>query len=211
MSTPSTSLGAGEELCARLGETPIKTLEVARYLDGLTHTERVQAVRSLGKTEQRRLYAAVEGFAPLRLVDIVPANVRDLVPVRHYGKNSLLAPLSLFEKRFARPSGQRPEAPEWLCGYNYNRHPLLAAVAGPGYFIAREDKSRGEVLVDYREIPSERPAAWPEVRSNERGFARFIFGFMVDALRRVSQHVSIGSAARYGKDLGSWFVLCREP
>ena len=26
----------------------------------------------------------------------------------------------------------------------------------------------------------------------------------------VSEHVTIGSAARQGKDLGSWFVLCRE-
>jgi hypothetical protein len=33
---------------------------------------------------------------------------------------------------------------------------------------------------------------------------------MVDTLRRVSEHVTIGSAARGGKDLGSWFVLCRE-
>ena len=34
--------------------------------------------------------------------------------------------------------------------------------------------------------------------------------FMVDTLRRVSEHVTIGSAARKGKDMGSWFALCRE-
>jgi hypothetical protein len=33
---------------------------------------------------------------------------------------------------------------------------------------------------------------------------------MVDTLRRVSEHVTIGSAARNGRDLGSWFILCRE-
>jgi hypothetical protein len=32
---------------------------------------------------------------------------------------------------------------------------------------------------------------------------------MVDRLRRVSEHVTIGSAARKGRDLGSYFVLCR--
>jgi hypothetical protein len=33
---------------------------------------------------------------------------------------------------------------------------------------------------------------------------------MTDTLRRVSEHVTIGSAARKGKDLGSWFLLTRE-
>jgi hypothetical protein len=37
-----------------------------------------------------------------------------------------------------------------------------------------------------------------------------VYGFMVDTLRRVSLHVTIGSAARNGRDLGSWFVLVRE-
>ena len=48
------------------------------------------------------------------------------------------------------------------------------------------------------------------IRSNERGLGRLVYGFMVDTLRRVSEHVTIGSAARKGKDLGSWFILCRE-
>jgi hypothetical protein len=81
---------------------------------------------------------------------------------------------------------------------------------GPGYFVAREDPARPEVLIDYREIPAEQPAGWPGLRSNERGLSRFVYGFMVDTLRRVSEHVTIGSAARNGRDLGSWFILCRE-
>jgi hypothetical protein len=32
---------------------------------------------------------------------------------------------------------------------------------------------------------------------------------MVDRLRRVSEHVTIGSAARNGRELGSYFVLSR--
>jgi hypothetical protein len=37
-----------------------------------------------------------------------------------------------------------------------------------------------------------------------------VYGFLVDTLRAVSEHVTIGSAARKGKDMGSWFILCRE-
>ena len=64
--------------------------------------------------------------------------------------------------------------------------------------------------MDYRRVPPEHPEGWPEIRPNERGLSRFVYGFMVDTLRGVSEHVSIGSAARNGRDLGSWFVLCRQ-
>ena len=64
--------------------------------------------------------------------------------------------------------------------------------------------------MDYREVPPAAPAGWPPVRRNEVGAGRFVYGFMVDRLRRVSEHVTIGSAARNGKDLGSWFLLTRE-
>ena len=65
--------------------------------------------------------------------------------------------------------------------------------------------------VDYNELPASAPESWPGIRRNEVGVSRFVYGFMVDTLRRVSQHVTIGSAARNGKPMGSWFVLCREP
>jgi hypothetical protein len=58
-------------------------------------------------------------------------------------------------------------------------------------------------------VPNEKPSDWPEIRSNERGLSRFVYGFMIDRLRRVSEHVTIGSAARNGKDLGSYFILSR--
>jgi hypothetical protein len=48
------------------------------------------------------------------------------------------------------------------------------------------------------------------IQPNERGLSRFVYGFMVDTLRRVSEHVTIGSAARKGRDMGSWFLLTRE-
>ena len=68
---------------------------------------------------------------------------------------------------------------------------------------------RLEILVDYGRLPESRPESWPEIRSNERGLSRFVYGFMVDTVRRVSIHVTIGSAARKGRDMGSYFVLCR--
>jgi hypothetical protein len=72
------------------------------------------------------------------------------------------------------------------------------------------DAERGELLVDYNLVPPAHPPEWPAIRRNESGLSRFVYGFMIDRLRGVSKHVTIGSAARKGKDMGSWFVLCRE-
>ncbi len=199
---------ASRELRGLLREPAPKPVEIARLLDAMTHPERVDAVRALGRPEQRRLYEAVEDFAELRLSHLVPPDRRDLETVRHFGRNTLPA-FTLFEKRFARPTGAEPGNPGRLYGYNHSPYPLLPLLTGPGYFVAREN-DRGEVLVDYRLLPEERPPGWPKIRPNDRGTARLVFGFMVDTVRRVSEHVSIGSAARRGRDLGSYFVLCRE-
>ncbi|MEE9608981.1 MAG: hypothetical protein V3U03_14675 [Myxococcota bacterium] len=200
------SANPASELRARIAESPVAPPELARFLDALSHSERVQAVRGLGRREQRRLYAAVEGFLPVRLEDLVPPAVGDFAPVRHFGRNTL--PLfTMFEKRFCRPRGADPRKPGELYGFNFQS---LAPITGPGYFVAREDASRPEVLIDYTCVPSSHPETWPEIRSNERGLGRLVYGFMIDTLRRVSEHVTIGSAARRGVDLGSWFALCRE-
>jgi hypothetical protein len=197
---------AAAELKARLAEHPTRPPAISDLLDGLTHDQRVDAVRSLGRSEQRRLYEAVDGFRPVRLEHLVPPSVQDFVPVRHYGKNTL--PLfTHFEKRFCRPRGEDAVKPGALYGFNFQ---TMAPVTGPGYFVAREDPDRPEVWVDYNDVPPEHPEGWPEIRRNERGLSRFVYGFMVDTLRGVSEHVTIGSAARNGKDLGSWFILCRE-
>jgi hypothetical protein len=203
----SDAAGPGRELRALVAETPVEPARIARLLDGLAHAERVAAVRSLGRAEQRRLFAAVAGWLPLRLEDLVPPSVGDLVPVRHHGRNTLPA-FTLFEKRFCRPRGADRRKPGELWGYN---HQPLSTLTGPGYFVAREDPGRPEVLIDYTRLPAGRAEGWPAIRPNERGLARFVYGFMVDTLRRVSEHVSIGSAARRGREIGSWFVLCREP
>lgn len=197
----------GQEFCARVKDPGFKPDSLALWLDGLSHPERVQAIRGAGRKEQARLYEAVKGFAPLGLADIVPPNTPAGGTVRHHGKNTLPA-FSHFEKRFCLPSGGDSQSPDRLNGFNFHS---LGAITGPGYFVAFPNDAGDEVLVDYRQLPERQPDGWPEIRSNEKGLSRFVYGFMVDTLRRVSEHVSIGSAAREGKDLGSWFLLTREP
>ena len=180
-----------------------------RYAREMLHVdgERVSAVRSLGRAQQRVLYGAVDGFRPVSLTDLVPATADAFVTVRHFGRNTLPA-FSLFEKRFCRPPEEDPEKPGELYGFNFQ---AMQRVTGPGYFVALQDPHRPEVLVDYTRVPSRHPEGWPAIRPNERGISRFVYGYMVDTVRGVSEHVTIGSAARKGRDLGSWFVLCREP
>lgn len=193
-------------LAAAIREAAVPVSTIAAQLDGLAPALRVAVVRRLGRGEQRRLYERAAGFAPLGLSDLVPPDRRALEPVRHYGLNTLPA-FRVFEKRFCRGPDEDPRAPSALAGYN---HQTMQPITGPGYFVAVEDAQTREVLVDYTRLPEERPDAWPAIRSNERGLARFVYGFMVDRLRRVSEHVTIGSAARKGRELGSYFVLSRE-
>lgn len=209
MTTPTPS----GELAARLRGGAVRPAEIAGLLDGMDPAERVEAVRGLGRREQRALYRAVDGFAELQLADLVPPATPARTAVRHYGRNTL--PLfTLFEKRFCRPGDADTAKPDELYGYNHQPAPLLGRITGPGYFVAVEDPNRAEVWIDYTRVPPadpERlPPGWPPVKPNETGPSRFVYGFMLDTLRRVSEHVSIGSAARHGKDIGSWFVLCRE-
>ena len=60
-------------------------------------------------------------------------------------------------------------------------------------------------------MPPEWPSSWPEIEANDRGFSRFVYEGMVDYMRRVSHHAFIGAATRNGKELGNYFILCREP
>ena len=198
--------GPARELAALIGEQPVDVSRISRFLDALQHEERVAATRSLGRGAQRRLYAAVEGHLPVGLADLVPPGVPDLAPVRHFGRNTLPA-FTHFEKRFCRPADSDAEKPGQLYGFNFQ---TLAWLTGPGYFVAREDPARPEVLIDYNLVPPEHPEGWPDIRRNEHGVARLVYGFMIDTLRRVSEHVTIGSAARRGRDIGSWFTLCRQ-
>jgi hypothetical protein len=189
-----------------LREAVVKPIEVARLLDDMTHAERVAAIRSAGRGEQRRLYEAVAGHRELRLTDMVAPTTAAMTEVRHHGRNTLPV-FTHFQKRFCRPADADPASPAELWGYNEGS---MRWLTGPGYFVLRPDAECGELLVDYNQVPPSHPASWPAIQSNERGLSRFVYGFMIDRLRGVSRHVTVGSAARKGKDLGSWFLLCRE-
>ena len=202
---PEVHMGSADEFRALLGGA-IKPTEVARFLDDLSHGGRVEAIRGTRGVDQRKLYAAVDGFGQVRLVDLVAPSVGTFDTVRHYGKNTLPA-FTHFEKHFCRGPDAEPDRPKELYGLN---HQTMSPLTGPGYFVAVEDASRPEVLVDYRRVPEQRPDGWPAIKRNEVGLSRFVYGFMVDTLRRVSEHVTIGSAARNGKDMNSWFLLTRE-
>ena len=181
----------------------IDLLALARYLESLDGAERAREIRGLGRREQARLFDAAEGLRPIGLSDIVPSGTPPLEPVVHDGRNSL--PLfRLFEKRFCRPPDLGDDGRLW----GYNEHAVRWAT-GPGYFVATEGRS-GEVLLDYRELPSVRPNAWPPIKPNSSMRGRLVYGEMQDVLRGVAAGVVVGRATRRGKPLDNWFVLCRR-
>ena len=197
-----------DELARRIASPTLDLKAIAALLDGLTDTERVTAALSVRGAAQKRLWdaAADVGERVLRLTDIVPATTPAMTGVVHHGRNSMPA-FTLFEKRFYRMPDADPNQPGMVYGANFQ---TFAWFTGPGYFVATEDRSRSEILIDYHRVPETAPALWPEIRSNESGITRMVYGFMTDTLRRVSENVTIGMPSRHGRSLGSYFVLCRQ-
>ncbi len=154
--------------------------------------------------EQAQLYEAAAGSRAITIADIVPAAAGPLAPVHHVGRNSLLL-FRHFEKRFSRPDDPEACANGELWGYN---HQTMSPFTGPGYFVAY-DIDQGQVLIDYTRLPLRGAHGWPRVISNTARLSRFIYNGTQDTLRGVSKHVTIGRAARAGKVMDNWFVLCR--
>ena len=176
---------------------------VGAALDAMDDAARPVAVRRLGKAAQRKLWDAAEGRGT-SLSDIVPPSVPPATEVIHAGRNSLPA-FRIFEKRFCRVAGDDSV----LYGYNEGS---TRPVVGPGYFVAHYFEERGEVGVDYFQVPpgdAALPDGWPTVKPNEAGLQRFVYAKMVDYLRKVSSHVTIGRAWRNGKMTSNFFLLCR--
>lgn len=175
---------------------------LARYFDGLSGAARVQEACDLSAKEQARLFEAAKGFRPIKLPDFVPATKGTLDEVIHFGRNSLPV-FTSFQKRFCRPNDP---ARHELWGYNEQAMKLFT---GPGYFVAREIE-HDEVLIDYCLIPPGKPDAWPAILPNSARLSRFVYYGTQDTMRGVSHHVTIGRAARDGKWMDNWFVLCRD-
>jgi hypothetical protein len=170
-------------------------------LDTCGPWSRRNALRALSKRNMATLFEASAEADALTLDDVVPVG-DPLVEVIHSGRNSL--PLfNDFQKRFCRPDGEG--AGDVLWGYN---HTNTAVFTGPGYFLARiEDK---ELVVDYGSVPPRKPASWPEILPNSARLGRVVWVGMVDRVRKVSTHVSIGRAWIRGKVTDNYFALCRE-
>jgi hypothetical protein len=182
---------------------PINIEAVSAHLDALDHDVRVQEIYAIGGGQQKRLFAAAEGQPKLGLDYFVPADKPAKTFVRHYGKNSLPA-FSRFEKRFARPE----EKPDQMWGFNFG--PAMGLV-GPGHFVLRDGSERHpEMHVDYYSLPEESFEGAPPLKENTAGISTLVYGNMIDVLRRVSEHVTIGRAIKKGKETGNYFLLCRE-
>jgi len=189
---------------ASLFVRPFAPPELARHLDAMREETRIQTIMNLRKRELAPLFEAAAANEPLRLTDLVPAQVLALTEVIHEGKNSL--PLfTRFQKRFCRPPAGADAAAE-LWGYNEQ---AFRTATGPGYFVLHASES-GELVVDYTRLPPGKVPSWPPIIPNSARLSRFIYYQTTDVLRRVSQHVVIGRAYRKGRPFDAWFALVRR-
>lgn len=186
-------------------EPKVDIEKLAALLDGLGHDGRVHTMRTWDKKRMEAIYDACAGRS-ITLEHLVPPSVGAKVEVIHDLRNTL--PLfSDAEKRFVRLEGDVAEVG------GYNRQHGLARASEPGYFTVRagEGEHENELVIDYGKVPTSKPASWPPIEANDRGLLNsIVWGGMVDYLRRVSQHVSIGRATKSGKAIGQYFALVRR-
>jgi len=181
--------------------------EIAAFLDGLPLADRISAVRGLnGTTLQGALWHAVVGRARVTTGEMVPRDYPALRPVIFHGKNSLPA-FTEFQKICFRPDGSPDPAVAW--GYNETK---IRTWIGAGYYVLHDtpEAALGGAAFDYTQLPQKTLPAWPELRTNNAGISRFIYGNMLDYMRRVAGEVFIGSAVRSGREMNSYFVVVRE-
>jgi hypothetical protein len=187
-----------------LKASPLDIDALCAALNALDGDEvRVTAVRSIGGGDQAKIWAAAAGRSTT-LEDIVPSNHAPATEVIHAGKNSLPV-FTNFEKRFCRVAGDDGV----LYGYNEG---ATRSLIGPGCFVAHHFADRDEVGVDYYQVPPDDaalPEGWPRPVPNEKGLQMLVFAKMIDYLRKVSDHVTIGRAVKKGKETGNYFLLCR--
>lgn len=193
-----------DEIIDLIDNRPIDIDAVDRAFDDADEDIRVAAIRRLKPPQQRRLFAAASGRG-VAIDELVPPDTDPLTEVIHEGQNTLPAFRS-FQKRFCRPSrDHRPDNRAVLWGYN---HQTFSGITGPGYFVAYDDTDTGEVIIDYRELPPEKPPEWPKIIDNSARLGRFVYAGMVDRLRRICDGVTIGRAYK-GKPMNAFFSLVR--
>ncbi|MBT9554768.1 MAG: hypothetical protein IV100_02010 [Myxococcales bacterium] len=179
---------------------PLALDAVGAWFDTATPESRLAGVRSLGKPEQRRLFQAAAANNSLSLDFVVPKSAGTLTEVIHEGKNTLPV-FTTFQKRFAR----LPDRPDVLVGYNEG---VTRSLVGPGYYEAYVQGN--EIAIDYTRTPTQKVPSWPAIRPTTSGISLFVYAHMIDYIRRVSNHVTIGRAVRKGKETENYFLLCRQ-
>lgn len=189
--------------------------QIATHLDALEPRERELQANDLGGREQRALWEVAADAPRIELDHFVPLARPALDPVHHPGRNTVPSPppFQRFQKRFCKPRGESAR----LFGYNVSS----AWFVRPGYFVAYSTaghdawKDRGGVVIDYWKVPDDDvPDAWPKIVPNSQGLQALAYHRTRDFMRKVSDHVSIGRAAKEdaGGDrfLDFWFTLCRQ-
>jgi hypothetical protein len=177
---------------------------LSKYLDEVGPFARLWSVSQWSREDQAKVFEAAKGFRAVTLEDFVPAGAPPHVEVTHQGKNSLPT-ATRFEKHFFKPS--QSDAGDVLIGRNFQ---LLSPLSGPGFYVARPSQEAGEVDFDYMATPKETLPGWGEVRPNEGVISQFVYKDMVDVMRGLSSHVTIGRIRRKGQFIDNWFVLVRE-
>jgi hypothetical protein len=185
-------------------ETRLDLPRLSKDLNELGHPARMWAVRQWTRPVQAKLWDAARGFRAVTLDDYVPADIAPRVEVIHHGVNTLPAHHN-FPKRVARPAD--PDIHDQLVGYNFQS---LSGATGPGYYVAHPAAEAGEVDIDYTLVPKEKLDAWPPIVPNSARLGRFVYDGMVDVMRGVSSHVSIGRVRKKSGWQDAWFVLVRE-
>ena len=188
------------------GETlDMDALEAA--LTQASHGERMDVLGALTPKLQARLFEGAQGRL-VTLEQIVPSSTAPLTEVIHEGQNTLPA-FRHFQKRFCRPPAELATGLEREVVWGYN-HQGMSGFTGPGYFVGYDHAESGEVWIDYRELPAQKPEQWPEIMSNKAKLGFLVYANMVDRLRRLSPEVTIGRAYKK-KPMSAWFTLVRAP
>ena len=186
-------------------EPKVDIEKVAEILDGLGHEGRVHATRTWTKKQMAAIYDACAG-RPISLDQVAPSGAGTKVEVIHDLHNTLPV-FTNGQKRFARLESDVADVG------GFNRNYGLARASEPGYFTVRagEGEHENELVIDYTQVPKSKPDVWPDIEANDKGFLNpLVWGGMVDYLRKVSEHVSIGKATKKGKAIGQYFALVRR-
>ncbi|MFH1466727.1 MAG: hypothetical protein ABIO70_20240 [Pseudomonadota bacterium] len=169
---------------------------LATALDAASEEERLGWLARLPRNQLGVLFDLAAG----QQHSVEAMHAREGEVVVHQGINSAPS-FRHFQKRLVLHGGQ-------VKGYN---HQPFSWLVGAGSFVVEPSTEvSGEVLFDYTGLPREGFPAFPTPKPNTAGLSRFVYGDMIDVVRRVSAHVSIGKAYRRGEYAGFHFALCRR-